>query len=133
MQSLNVWCGGSLLQDLQTGVIHRASRAVEEAHAVVLGPDTRLSSLLPAEAKGVLQVNSTHHQAVRLAGDRLRIAAVSPLDGVVEAVELNSLTHFVVGIQWHPERTLEQSAFSRSVFDAFVRAAAGWHALLQAE
>jgi putative glutamine amidotransferase len=73
----------------------------------------------PAEAK----VNSSHHQAIRTPGDNLRVVAVSPADGVVEGVELDSADHFVVGVQWHPERTYTQSAFSRSIFAAFLSAA----------
>jgi putative glutamine amidotransferase len=59
-------------------------------------------------------------------GDNLLIAAVSPLDGIIEAVELDSATHFVVGVQWHPERTYTQSAFSRAIFTAFAAAASSW-------
>ena len=73
-----------------------------------------------------LQVNSSHHQAMRMIGDNLRVSAVSPLDGVIEAVELDAADHFVVGVQWHPERTYVQSGFSRAIFSAFVKAAAEW-------
>jgi gamma-glutamyl-gamma-aminobutyrate hydrolase PuuD len=62
------------------------------------------------------KVNSSHHQAIRTPGDNLRVVAVSPVDGVVEGVELDSVDHFVVGVQWHPERTYTQSAFSRAIF-----------------
>jgi putative glutamine amidotransferase len=51
------------------------------------------------------------------------VVAVSSADGVVEAVELDSDDHFVVGVQWHPERTYSQSAFSRAIFAAFIGAA----------
>jgi putative glutamine amidotransferase len=44
----------------------------------------------------------------------------------VEAVELDSREHFVLGVQWHPERTYTQSAFSRAIFAAFVQAAVVW-------
>jgi putative glutamine amidotransferase len=54
------------------------------------------------------------------------ISAVSPSDGVIEAVELESRSHFVVGIQWHPERTYTHSALSRAIFAAFVQAASAW-------
>ena len=33
------------------------------------------------------QVNSSHHQAIRVPGRNLRLTAVSPIDGVIEAVE----------------------------------------------
>jgi putative glutamine amidotransferase len=41
---------------------------------------------------------------------------------VIEAVELDSPDHFVLGVQWHPERTYTVSPLSRSIFAAFVRA-----------
>ena len=75
-----------------------------------------------------MRVNSSHHQAIRTPGDNLRVTAVSPADGVIEAVELNTPNHFVVGVQWHPERTYARSEFSRAIFDEFVRAATRWQA-----
>lgn len=71
-------------------------------------------------------VNSSHHQAVRTPGDNLRVAAVSPEDNVIEAVELASPDHWVVAVQWHPERTYTQNALSRALFAAFIRAAGTW-------
>jgi putative glutamine amidotransferase len=71
-------------------------------------------------------VNSSHHQAIRRAGDNLIVSAISPQDNVIEAVELASDRHFVLAVQWHPERTYNQSAFSRAIFAAFVHAANQW-------
>jgi putative glutamine amidotransferase len=73
-----------------------------------------------------VQVNSSHHQAVGVSGDNLTISAVCAEDGVIEAVELDSSGHFVVGVQWHPERTYTHSAFSRAIFSAFAQAATAW-------
>lgn len=125
-QSLNVWRNGTLIQDLQTTVNHRPGRDVVEAHPVELAPGSRLAALLPAGAPAEIAVNSSHHQAIRVAGDNLRVTAVSPGDGVVEAVELDTPSHFVVAVQWHPERTCHQSAYSRALFAAFVEAAEDW-------
>ena len=130
MQGLNVWRNGSLIQDLdvqlQTQVNHRPGRDVVEAHPVEVSSGSRLEKLLPCQASPSVKVNSSHHQAVRIAGDNLRITAVSPVDGVVEAVELDSPDHFVVAVQWHPERTYADSAFSRAIFAALVHAAESW-------
>lgn len=79
-----------------------------------------------AQALGAQLVNSSHHQAIRTPGDNLRVAAVSPEDRVIEAVELASPDHWVVAVQWHPERTYTQSALSRALFAAFIRAAEAW-------
>jgi putative glutamine amidotransferase len=125
-QTLNVWRNGSLIQDIQTQVDHRPGREVVNAHPARITPGSRLSRLVPLAEGPLPPVNSSHHQAVRTPGDSLLIAAVSPLDGVIEAVELDSATHFVLGVQWHPERTYTQSAFSRAIFAAFAAAASAW-------
>jgi putative glutamine amidotransferase len=126
LQTLNVWCNGTLVQDLQTPLNHSPGRAVVEAHAVHISPGSRLARLLPDDAHFVTQVNSSHHQAIKRVGDNLLVSAVSPEDGVIEAVELDSRSHFAVAVQWHPERTYTQSAFSRAIFSVFVQAAAAW-------
>jgi anthranilate/para-aminobenzoate synthase component II len=71
-------------------------------------------------------VNSSHHQSIRIPGDNLVVSAVSPQDNVVEAVESASGNHFVLAVQWHPERTYDQSALSRAIFSAFVHACEAW-------
>jgi putative glutamine amidotransferase len=64
-----------------------------------------------------LQVNSTHHQAVRDPG-RARVSAVSP-DGVIEAIELDD--RFAIGVQWHPE--LLEGPEHLALYQALVRRA----------
>ncbi len=125
-QTLNVWRNGALIQDLKTTVNHRPGRDVVEAHPVEIAQGSRLTELLGQAAQAAVQVNSSHHQAIRTPGDNLRVAAVSPGDGVIEAVELDAPNHFVVAVQWHPERTYAQSGFSRAIFTAFVEAAQDW-------
>lgn len=133
MQSLNVWRTGTLDQDLADGVNHRAGRAVAEAHTVQLDPHSRLATFLrkagalPQTAPLTLPVNSSHHQAVASLGDGLRLVAWSPEDEVKEAVEGIANDHFVLAVQWHPERDYDASAASRAIFAAFVEAAAAWH------
>jgi putative glutamine amidotransferase len=128
VQALNVWRNGSLIQDLaadgKTEVNHRPGREVIEAHPVRIAPGSRLATIAPGES-GIV-VNSSHHQALRVPGDNLQVSAVCPNDGVIEGVELDSADHFVVGVQWHPERTFTTSAFSRAIFSAFVNAATEW-------
>ncbi len=125
-QTLNVWRGGSLIQDLKTPVNHQPGRKVVDAHPVKIAEVSRLTEILDHAGQTDAQVNSSHHQAIRTPGKNLRVAAVSPIDGVVEAVELDSPDHFVVGVQWHPERTYGQSEFSRAIFSAFINAAKQW-------
>jgi putative glutamine amidotransferase len=125
-QSLNVWLNGSLVQNLESAVDHRPGRDVVGAHPVRITPGSRLAGMVPKGYAALPEVNSSHHQAIRAAGDGLIVSAVSAADGVIEAVELTSNEHFVLGVQWHPERTYTHSAFSRAIFAAFVQAATVW-------
>ncbi len=129
VQALNVWRNGSLIQDLkQDGkaeVNHAPGREVRDAHPITIASGSRLAGVAP-EGGNLAHVNSSHHQALRIPGDNLRVTAVCPIDGVIEAVELDSNEHFVVGVQWHPERTYTTSAFSRAIFSAFTGEASNW-------
>ena len=50
----------------------------------------------------------------------MRVTAVAP-DGVVEAIEYDPDKHWVVGVQWHPERMVGH-ALSDWLFRALVEA-----------
>jgi putative glutamine amidotransferase len=138
VQSLNVWRGGSLVQDLTpVPVNHEAGSKVAIAHTAIVAKDSLLGSLLTdeeaPERDGFLRlpINTSHHQAVAAPGAGLRIVARSPEDGVIEAVEMDaddSVFHvehsdpkqFLLGVQWHPERSFEISAASRALFARLV-------------
>ena len=126
VQTLNVWRNGTLIQDLKTSVNHRPGREIVDAHPIRIRAGSRLSRMLPAGSDLDLQVNSSHHQALRERGDQLLVTAISPQDGVIEAVELDAADHFVVGVQWHPERTYQLSAVSRAIFAEFIKTAVDW-------
>jgi len=135
-QFLNVWHGGTLVQDLTPmPVNHRAGGSVAVAHTAAVASTSLLGSLLTPEEASLqenffrLPVNSSHHQAIGIPGDGLRIAARSVEDGVIEAVEggqSGDSGHFVLAIQWHPERSYEISAASRAIFARFIHEAAIW-------
>lgn len=132
LQSLNVWRTGTLVQDiaseLKSTIKHDAGRKVPRAHNVTVESGSRLAGILTA-GKGAekdamtLPVNSSHHQAVAVAGDGLRVAARCPDDGVIEALESTQPDQWVVAVQWHPERSYEDDAASRALFRALVEAA----------
>jgi putative glutamine amidotransferase len=126
-QSLNVWRNGSLIQHLTTPVDHSPGRKITEAHPINIAPNSRLAAIVSPTEMSQVQVNSSHHQAIRVPGDNLRVTAISPVDGVIEAVELDSPAHFVLAVQWHPERTYQESEASRKIFAAFLKEAAQWH------
>jgi putative glutamine amidotransferase len=119
VQSLNVFRGGSLVQDIPSVVTHALTHD-ESTHAVRLEPGSLLARLAKPEGSLDMNVNSFHHQSIELPGHNLRVAARAP-DGVIEAVEdVNG--RFIVGVQWHPERGWQDSEFSRRLFSAFVQA-----------
>ena len=134
LQSLNVWRGGTLVQDLLVmPVNHAAGPQVGKAHAAELQAGSLLARLAGDEGDETgrgslrLMVNSSHHQAVGVAGEGLRVVARSPEDGVVEAVEGDPevLGFAAVAVQWHPERSTDLSELSRGLFRWLVEQARG--------
>lgn len=134
-QLLNVYLGGTLIQDLReetdTPIAHTKHDIVPEPaddpiHGAMLEHASRLAKI----AAGVeTQVNSSHHQAVERVGKGLQVTAHAP-DGTIEAVEWTGDSNWVVGVQWHPERMFGD-AFSESLFRDFVAAAAQRSAVAQ--
>jgi len=123
LQSLNVWRTGSLVQHLESKINHTA-KGVERAHQVAVEPDSLLAR--EASCAPTIAVNSSHHQAADVVGDGLRITARCPDDGVIEALEGTLPGHYVLAVQWHPERTFESDPPSLQLFQAFVEAAQDW-------
>jgi putative glutamine amidotransferase len=96
----------------------------------------------PTSANLRLPVNTSHHQSVALPGMNLRISARCPDDEVIEAIELippvelpksveqskmfhveHSPQRFLLGVQWHPERSYDISPASQALFQALITAA----------
>ena len=122
-QVMNVAAGGTLVLDVPSevggAVNHSDTRQFELVHEISIKAGTRLCTLAGAT---MIAVNSSHHQAVKDVAPRLRVAARSVRDGVVEAVELDGKPFFL-GVQWHPERLHERHAPSAALFRALVTAA----------
>jgi putative glutamine amidotransferase len=121
MQMLNVYRSGTLVQHIESAINHEAGRKVAVAHAVEVEPASKLAGIL-GESHNVA-VNSSHHQSADVIGDGLRAVARCSEDGIIEAVEGTSPDHFVLAVQWHPERSVDDDEPSRSIFQAFVEAA----------
>lgn len=127
LQSLNVWRTGTLVQHLETAVNHTPADKAAPSHQVEIEPDSLLARELGSGgANKMIAVNSSHHQAADVAGDALRVVARSPKDGVTEAVEGTSSDHYVLAVQWHPERDFDHDQNSRSLFKHFITAASKW-------
>ena len=133
MQSLNCWRSGTLVQHLLPVPVNHSAKGAVVAHSVLVEPGSHLAEIV-GESEEVthttdflkLPVNSSHHQAIGIVGDGLRVTARSSEDAVVETIEGQQPDHFVLGVQWHPERTVESSFASRLVFLRFVQAASEW-------
>jgi putative glutamine amidotransferase len=66
-------------------------------------------------------VNSLHSQAINRLASRLLVNAVAE-DGTIEAVSGREGSHFLLGVQWHPEWRYQEVAASRAIFRAFGQA-----------
>jgi putative glutamine amidotransferase len=110
MQLMNLFCRGSLYQDIGS----QQPQAVDHRHGLH-GIDILRNPYLDC---GGGEVNSSHHQAVRQAGKGVVPFAFSA-DGIIEATYLSSAPFFV-GVQWHPERM--DNGLSRALFAAFLGA-----------
>lgn len=121
LQVLNVALGGTLIQDIPTqhpGPIgHALDPRVKTtlppevwkarvAHSVAIVPGSRLAALLPETR--AREVNSRHHQAVKVLADGLIVSASAP-DGIIEALERPAST-FLLGVQWHPENFIDEAS-----------------------
>jgi len=139
-----------LPEELRTKVNHEAGRKVAIAHDVAIDADSKLAQVLSgsptsphskenchpersegptqlghgfvqsADGKQLLPVNSSHHQSAERIGGGLRIVARCPDDGIIEALEGTSPDHFVLAVQWHPERSFDDDPASRALFRALI-------------
>jgi putative glutamine amidotransferase len=105
LQLLNVAFGGTLYQDIQTqrpeALQHRDAGLYDQLfHELQFVPGSRLADLYPGVAKA--KVNSVHHQAIKQLAPGFVVEALSPDDGMIEAVRKPG-DNFVAAVQWHPE------------------------------
>jgi putative glutamine amidotransferase len=122
-QILNVALGGSLIVDIpteiDTRVYHRCYDWETCAHDVMILPNNLLSNISGLE-KG--NVNSNHHQAVKILADDLKVLAIAN-DGIVESVGWSDPEEkpWLLGVQWHPERMADENPLSSAIAKEFLR------------
>ncbi|MGH9929038.1 MAG: gamma-glutamyl-gamma-aminobutyrate hydrolase family protein [Pyrinomonadaceae bacterium] len=121
MQALNVFRGGTLIQDITSemakAVNHQQGVPRDRpSHAIELAKRSLLSSLASDER---VLVNSHHHQAVDKVGRNL-IATAWTSDGLIEAVEDSRPERFALGVQWHPELGWKEDRLSQALFERFI-------------
>jgi putative glutamine amidotransferase len=126
-QLLNVYLGGTLLQDLRsetgTQIPHRKRDTVPERgddpwHEVSFTSGSRLARMAGSPDA---VVNSSHHQSIAKPGRQLRISGQAS-DGIVESVEWTGDANWVIGVQWHPER-MPGNPLAEKLFSELVAAA----------
>jgi len=121
IQSLNVFRGGKLVQDIPSVIPNPVVHDNPETparHLVRLDENSLLACLAGG---GTADVNSYHHQSIEQPGKDLRVVATAP-DGVIEGVE-DARGRFILGVQWHPERDWRTDSFARGLFAAFIQEA----------
>jgi len=119
-QLLAVVLGGSLIQHIPDAVpdaLQHAQRTPrhEAGHSVAVTAGTLLHRIVGATA---MQVNSSHHQAVREPGRFAVVNAVAG-DSVIEGIE-DARFRFCLGVQWHPEFGIDPG--DRRIFDGLIAA-----------
>jgi putative glutamine amidotransferase len=120
-QSLNVFLGGSLIQDIPSTVADAILHSNPQSngvpcHKIRISPGSVLEDL----AGGVeAMVNSTHHQAVDRLGRGLKVIAQAP-DGVIESICGAEPSPWLLGVQFHPEKSFGCDDFSRKLFEHFL-------------
>ena len=104
-QILNVALGGTV-RNLRKEQYVKDLHLVLTGHAIDLAPDSKLAETLGVNH--LAKVVSLHGNAVGEPAPGVRIAATGP-GGVVEAIEADTAggRGWIVGIQWHPELTLD--------------------------
>lgn len=105
LQLINVAHGGTLYQDISTqkpgALVHRDAAAYDlNFHTVEVLPGTRLERLLGDQHRH--KINSVHHQGIKSVAPGFEVEAVSPEDGVIEAIRSTGDT-WIAAVQWHPE------------------------------
>ena len=124
-QAMNVFAGGTLLQEVGGHAGPGWTSGPARIHPLRLDGDGRLAALVAPDGAGEVPVNTYHHQAVRAADLAPGLVATgwaaSEAGDLVEAFERPG-SRFVVGVQCHPERTESTPAGFEALWQAFVEA-----------
>lgn len=129
-QAINVFAGGTILQDVDGHAGPGWGHGPAKTHPLRLVPGSRLARILsPTNVRGGLtEVNTYHHQGVRpsdLAPGLVANAwATSPAGDLVEGFEAVD-GRFIIAVQCHPERTESTPAAFERLWSVFVDACRG--------
>jgi gamma-glutamyl-gamma-aminobutyrate hydrolase PuuD len=123
-QLVNVVCGGTLYGDVQKEKKSRLKHINYDHYDSYRHPISIVSGspLQKWYARKALRVNSYHHQGIRELAPRFKAMAHAK-DGLIEGY-YDPKEKFVVGLQFHPERLLEEPAGNWHIWKAFGKAVA---------
>lgn len=105
------------LLDVPDKELHHKKDYTAPAHSVTIDKNSLLYKILGSEE---IMVNSHHLRCVDYTKECNVVAKSS--DGVIEAVELKDYD-FCLGVQWHPEITIENDINSKEIFAYFMEKA----------
>jgi putative glutamine amidotransferase len=115
MQLINVFFGGSLIQDIQSEVQSAVNHAGSQ-HPI------RISDVSVGQILGVTEfvVNSFHNQGVTInsLAPAVDVFAISVEDGLIEGIMHPDYP--ILGIQWHPERPNSSAEYDLSLIQNFL-------------
>lgn len=126
-QVLNVALGGGLITDIPTERPKAMTHQIKgKAHKLAHTIETQSNSLIrKIFCRASIRINSAHHQAIGELAPMLRATAWTR-DGIVEAIELieedAARAPFLLGVQFHPERLIDEHPEFLRIFKAFVKA-----------
>jgi len=122
MQILNVAKGGSLIIDLpedRNTMLHQQEKG-DSYHSINIIRGKKLFHMIGVDS---IIVNSNHHQAVDRLADGFEILAYAPDSTIESMIWKDTLIHpFVLGVQWHPERTKRGDNAEAPLAKSFLKA-----------
>ena len=128
IQIMNVAIGSSLYQDIPSQFTDHLTHKIlvnkdDSWHDIQIQPDSLLNQIT---GETTTEVNSRHHQSLKVIGEGFTVTAQSK-DGIIEAIEDTS-KKFMLGVQYHPERMFKEPGSSElqehstKLFTAFINA-----------
>lgn len=98
-QMINIYFGGTLVQDLPNASSHARDPGSDEdkVHGNTAEPGSFIADLYGT----CFPTNSSHHQSIKTPGEGI-VCCQTSADGVPEALYHRELP--IIAVQWHPER-----------------------------
>jgi len=122
IQTINVFFGGSLWQDIPSQLAHLytegKTHCTRDENGTPRHPVHLSGSLAALIGEETISVTSFHHQSIKDAAPGMRVTAVSE-EGIVEAAE-HTAYPYCRAVQWHPEVAPDE--YSQKLFEDFLKA-----------